>query len=403
MKAIAIHAVASILFLAAFLASPLTASIHIKSDGSGDFPTIQAGISAAAWGDTVLLAEGIYTGVGNYNIYFDGKAIMVNSENGPVTTIVDCQGLGCGFIFGADEAHDSILSGLTIRNGNFAMGGGIYCWYSSPTISNNIIIGNSGSLGGGICIDGTEEHHPVIANNIIGGNYAANGGGICCIGAAPTISGNTISGNAANDGGGGLCLLGASADVKNAIIAFSATGAGVLCEGGNSRFTNCDIFGNAGGDVLCGSDGGGNISADPLYCGILGSGNYNLQSISPCAPGNHSSGALVGACPVGCGASGVSPNPVPLVLVLLQNRPNPFNPLTTLRFDLPAGGRVRLGVYDVAGRLIRTLLDADLPTGSHQAFWDGTDSAGRGMPSGSYCARLLVGEAVKTVRMSLIR
>lgn len=93
----------------------------------------------------------------------------------------------------------------------------------------------------------------------------------------------------------------------------------------------------------------------------------------------------------------------PAVLRLYPNQPNPFNPMTTLRFDLPVGGKVRLEVYDVAGRLIRTLLDADLPAGGHQAVWDGTDSGGRGMPSGSYFARLSAFGKVETVRMGLVR
>lgn len=90
-------------------------------------------------------------------------------------------------------------------------------------------------------------------------------------------------------------------------------------------------------------------------------------------------------------------------LMLEQNAPNPFNPLTTIRFDLPGGGPVRLSVYDVAGRLIRTLVDTVLPAGNHQAVWDGRDGAGRGVGSGSYLARLEAGGVVETVGMSLLR
>jgi flagellar hook assembly protein FlgD len=64
---------------------------------------------------------------------------------------------------------------------------------------------------------------------------------------------------------------------------------------------------------------------------------------------------------------------------------------------------VRLAVYDVAGRLIRTLIDADLRPGAHGAIWDGRDSSGRGMESGSYVARLEAGGTVKTVALSLVR
>ena len=94
---------------------------------------------------------------------------------------------------------------------------------------------------------------------------------------------------------------------------------------------------------------------------------------------------------------------VPRTRLVVDCYPNPFNPLTTLRFDLPVGGRVRLAVYDVAGRLLRTLLDVDLPAGSHTAVWDGRDSVGRSLASGSYFARLQAGGRLQTVRMSLVR
>lgn len=89
--------------------------------------------------------------------------------------------------------------------------------------------------------------------------------------------------------------------------------------------------------------------------------------------------------------------------VLAPNWPNPFNPRTTLRFDLPAAGRVRLEVYDVRGRLVGSLVDAELPAGRHEAVWDGRDSEGRAMASGSYFARLSAGGEVETVMMGLVR
>jgi hypothetical protein len=88
---------------------------------------------------------------------------------------------------------------------------------------------------------------------------------------------------------------------------------------------------------------------------------------------------------------------------LRQNVPTPFNPRTTIRFDLPAAGSARLAVYDVAGRLIRSLVDAELPQGSHEAIWDGRNEAGRAVASGSYFARLLAGDRVETVRMGLVK
>ncbi len=90
-------------------------------------------------------------------------------------------------------------------------------------------------------------------------------------------------------------------------------------------------------------------------------------------------------------------------VVLHAPMPNPFNPSTMIRFDLPVAGGVRLRVHDVAGRLVRTLLDADFPAGSHEAAWDGRDEAGRALASGSYFARLSAGGRTRTVRLALVR
>ena len=95
--------------------------------------------------------------------------------------------------------------------------------------------------------------------------------------------------------------------------------------------------------------------------------------------------------------------PGPPSLALPAPHPNPFNPRTTIRFEVPAAGSVRLAVFDLAGRLIRTLVDADLPPGPHEAIWDGRDSAGRGMASGEYLARLEAGGRARAVRLSLVR
>ncbi len=90
-------------------------------------------------------------------------------------------------------------------------------------------------------------------------------------------------------------------------------------------------------------------------------------------------------------------------LRLYPSHPNPFNPSTKIRFDLPAAGQVHLAVYDVAGRLVRVLVEGERPAGSHEAVWDGRDASGRSAPSGSYLARLVAGGKVEGVRLSLVR
>jgi flagellar hook assembly protein FlgD len=92
----------------------------------------------------------------------------------------------------------------------------------------------------------------------------------------------------------------------------------------------------------------------------------------------------------------------PLTFRLHQNAPNPFRPATTIRFDLPRRGPVSLRVYDVAGRLVRSLVDGSpLEAGRHEAVWDGRNESGRSVGAGLYFYRLQAGSLSETRRMVL--
>lgn len=94
---------------------------------------------------------------------------------------------------------------------------------------------------------------------------------------------------------------------------------------------------------------------------------------------------------------------VPAHLALQQNAPNPFNPSTTIRYDVPApGGHVTLAVYDVQGRLVRTLLDRRESAGSKSVGWDGRNNAGSRVASGTYFYRIKSGGNVLTRKMTLL-
>ena len=92
-----------------------------------------------------------------------------------------------------------------------------------------------------------------------------------------------------------------------------------------------------------------------------------------------------------------------LVLALHENFPNPFNPITHIKFDLPKAGHVRLDVFDVSGRLVRTLVDEDRAAASHRVTWDGTDNRGARAASGAYYYRLQTGNSVITNKMMLVK
>ncbi len=89
---------------------------------------------------------------------------------------------------------------------------------------------------------------------------------------------------------------------------------------------------------------------------------------------------------------------LPASYALEQNYPNPFNPATTIPFSLPRPGRVRLSVFDVAGRRVATLADADFPAGTHQVRWEAGDFA-----SGVYFYRLEAGDFVQTRTLTFLK
>jgi len=260
--------------------SPQTVEVNLHVFGMrvhvpGEFSTIQAAIDDVLEGGTVIVADGIYSGEGNHNIDFRGKAITVRSENGPENCIIDCSDPERwyghrGFYFHSGEDSNSVLSGFTITNGwvsgacGYASGGGaIMCSSSSRTITNCIITNNTcttacivgGSSGGGVWLF---ESRATITNCIITGNMAYGGaGGIHCYGSSPIITNCTICDNI----GSGIWGVPYYGEPYHAIIA------------------NCILWGNSleqmvvdpnitvvtFSNVQGGWPGLGNISEDPLF------------------------------------------------------------------------------------------------------------------------------------------
>jgi hypothetical protein len=90
-------------------------------------------------------------------------------------------------------------------------------------------------------------------------------------------------------------------------------------------------------------------------------------------------------------------------LELHQNAPNPFNPVTAISFTLPARSRVSLAVYDVRGKLVRTLADEMMDEGRHERLWDGRNAAGSPASSGVYFYTMKAGGATLTKKMLLLK
>ena len=270
-------------------------------DGSAEHPfdAIQEGIDAALDGDEVVIQDGTYTGDGNRDLDFGGKAITVRSANGdPNLCIIDCEGAARGLCFCYHETALSVVDGITITNGyDDGDGGAIYCLDAAPTITNCVISYNyAAHRGGGVCC---EQADPAISNCTISQNTAYEGGGVCVDGGSPTItscdlSGNTALGygggievwqtsgtlvlsqctvlsNTAEHYGGGLCYAGGSFLISECVLSNNqaSQGGAIHCNVANQTIVNCTISDNVsdddGGGVYC--DGGSSAIID---CDILG-------------------------------------------------------------------------------------------------------------------------------------
>jgi len=99
---------------------------------------------------------------------------------------------------------------------------------------------------------------------------------------------------------------------------------------------------------------------------------------------------------------------LPQVFSLSPNYPNPFNPSTTIKFQLPekngtATVRTVLRVYDILGRLVRTIVDEDMSPGFYTKQWDGLNDSGVGISSGVYFYSIMAGDFRQTKKMLLIK
>ena len=345
------------IFVTALVASPTFAKTWIIDPSGGKCPNIQAGVDSATTGDSLVLVSGTYSGPDNRDVNLGGMDIVITSQSGPGSTIIDCQGLGRAFVVNQGETRAAEISGFTIMNGQAGDGGAIFIDTASPTIRNIIFTGNDGTRGGALYIkDGSPvvENNEFVANNaqqnggamffdksgvsdvtnnLITGNDAfSGGGGIYCSLHAPNIVGNIIANNSSASGGGiyliisdayvdrntvventagtgaGILVSSAAPYITKTIVAFNYDGPGVSCFSTPSPTFDCSaFFGNAGGDAVCGIDAGTNVSTDPQFCGNVGTGNYYLQSDSPCEPNSNSCLVQIGALGIQCGSVATKP------------------------------------------------------------------------------------------------
>jgi predicted outer membrane repeat protein len=237
-------------------------TIYVAHNGPVDFNNIQGAIDDSSDGDIIVVNPGIYTGEGNRDIDYNGKAITVRSTDPcdpsvVAATIIKCGGSEGenhrGFYFHSGEDSNSILDGLTIINGyvygytpnwHDGSGGAISCNQSNPTIRNCVLRDNyANPWGGGI---GLEKCSPRIENCTITGNYSDSGGGgiRCGNDCSPTIVNCRIIGNTARNFGGGIDMPEeGSPIIRGSVISNNSRGA-IRCRYSSPLIENCIITGN---------------------------------------------------------------------------------------------------------------------------------------------------------------
>lgn len=317
-----------------------------------------------------------------------------------------------------------LIANNIITDNQADYGGGIFCKSNSlnqgtaPIVRNNIIEGNRASTnGGGLAAD--DFTAPIMDGNVITGNWASgNGGGVYCFRSSGTFEGNIVALDTAALGSGlfmtqdsdvlvdgntfwdnyATSQFGATISIdasepnpvitNNIIVGDAAYGvfSGFAPEnlilGCNDIWNN--TLGNYGGTISNQTGINGNISVDPLLC-VPGIGDFRLESGSPCIspPGC----GLVGAKHEGCVATSVAQPEESRSFSSLTVKgamPNPFNPSTSIRFELDHPGEVDVRVYNVQGELVRTLISGHSEAGAHSVVWNGKDEKGSSARSGVY-------------------
>ncbi len=250
----------------------------VRQDGTGDCTAIQACCNSAGYGDTVLVAAGVYNE--KVALYY---GIKLFSEDGPSVTVITPPSIDVPAVL---MSSPSVVDGFTVRGKGIGMGyvGGVQI--SGGTLRNCVIVNctaqgidNSGAAGG-IYAGGSAV---IEANTIVNNGHWVTAGGIYCAG--------TFKGR-----------------IEHNIIALN-TGYGVYCEFPSYPTLVCnDVWGNAGGNYgggWCGDFTGynGNVSVDPLFCDSAHS-DYRLRGDSPCV--NAAGCGRIGVFGAACGPTGVT-------------------------------------------------------------------------------------------------
>lgn len=261
--------VTPIILLLALLISAtslLAATWYVKPDGSGDAPTIDAAADSAAPGDTILLANGTFTGDGNRDIrLYYGPLIVMSESLNPDLCVVDCGGTASEYHQGFDIRFAGeppvIIAGVTIRGAYSTASGAIYVGTDGglpgrAAIVGCVLTGNT-SVWGGPAVYVLDGCFASLVNTRVTGNSANSGTIYLSANSALAITGGVFSDNSAEATGGAISLYSAALIASSCTFQGNVAGSyGGAIYGTSSSalsLTGCSFIGNSA------SSGGGAI------------------------------------------------------------------------------------------------------------------------------------------------
>ena len=333
-----------------------------------DFLSIQSAIESASDGDIILVDPGTYLGQINFldkNVTLASLIYSGYDQNDLAKTILDGNGQGPIVTFNDGQDQSAILLGFIIKNGSASQsGGGILIEDASPTIDRNIIhnnhAGSCGGTGGGIAVQG--ESYPHIFGNVIHDNIVS--GDCDCI-----------------------CYYGGGVYVDT--TSWPVLGGSVTL--GNTFYNNSADYGTE----LFRDHDEDTTNWTPIYA--------HHNTFEDCPPDSYNVYPINGWDLENCHTLDITIDIVndnqPLAenFYLYPNFPNPFNPLTNIRFFLKTSNTVLLNIYDLKGKLVkRNRLQLD--SGTHVIQWNASKS-----PSGIYLIKLQAGLNTQIQKAILVK
>lgn len=291
--------------------------IHLRSSGGAEVTVIDGGSPTRPDTQSVVVAIGVAgfilegftirngsggSTLGEGSAARSGGGLSIFASDGMIRDCIiednECDMLGGGvYLY---TSTDFVIEGSTITRNRSVAGGGISVENGSPLIVDCTVRDNRGTSGSGIHLlySSATIERGLIANNRNDAGASGFGGGVFAARGNSQIVSSTVVANQNEVGGGIYFWLSPAPVVRKSIIAFNLRGSAISCNSSTPSLECCDLYGNAAGDELCGTDLGGNFSLDPLLCA-----DYSLAEGSPCAPGQAGNCGLVGAFDVGCGTA----------------------------------------------------------------------------------------------------